>query len=95
VQPLRCDRCDLVLFPGDERFIVSIQVSRDRDETDDMLFSDSKLARLLEALEQEDDLPLSEDGNMVFTLCPRCRRVFLENPLNVQLPKGVAAARMH
>ncbi len=101
MQPQTCSRCDQMLMPGEEKYVVSIKVSSDSDSDDDhgtAQGGDSELSWLFsEQCEDDcaDDDHAPDGGRLAFTLCKKCREAFLRNPLNLDSPKGLLSMRLH
>ena len=81
-----CHRCDRALASGQPRYIVAIHVTADVDER---LPEDEDPAlgipRLLAAIEgrDEEDLEREVHDEIAFTLCARCRGLWIDNPLGI------------
>jgi hypothetical protein len=81
---MTCDRCDRTLPDGDTRYVLTVRMTADFDGH---LPEGARPGESLDAiLEQcaalpEDELNAQVDLALAFTVCPPCRAVIVNNPL--------------
>jgi hypothetical protein len=94
---ITCDLCGKELRPGQDHFVVKIEVFPHHDPAalteadleEDHMEAVSQLLRELDDEEAADALQPAR-SHFRYDLCPDCRQRYLDNPLNKELSKEAA-----
>jgi hypothetical protein len=78
-----CDRCGRALAPGSIKYNVQVRITADWDEHLPEAAAHETMASMLEvaAGKSETELDHDVDQALAFTICPKCRRALLADPL--------------
>jgi hypothetical protein len=85
---ITCDRCGKPLPPGSTKYLIVIQATADFDGFlnigDFKYSSDRQLDRLIDELKEDPPDKTMQDvyEKRALILCPSCKKIFMENPLN-------------
>ncbi len=93
----RCHKCDLVLFPGQRKYVVRVRISADPDNpVSPSRYMDGALRGVFRYSPGDPSgAELDEPVERAFVLCERCRRHYEDNPLAASLSPERAPSLLH
>ncbi|MBI4666873.1 MAG: hypothetical protein HY751_10750 [Nitrospinae bacterium] len=84
-----CDRCGVMIQPGDVRYMVKVTVKVDDGGVINQPISEEEMKNIIDQLStiSSDELEKQVYEERSFILCPTCKRAFMDRPFGDSLDR--------